>query len=65
MHTDRRLVLLLFVFSFVVLALPAFGQQVIATVPVGTEPDSAAVNRGPDRKGSVHIPDGSNQRSHR
>jgi YVTN family beta-propeller protein len=44
MHTERRLFWLFLVFSFVVLALPVVAQQVIATVPVGVEPASSAVN---------------------
>jgi YVTN family beta-propeller protein len=44
MHTERRLFWLFLVFSFVVLALPVVAQQVIATVPVGVGPNSAAVN---------------------
>ena len=41
---DRRLLLSLLAFSFAALALPAFGQRVIATLPVGKGPLSAAVN---------------------
>jgi YVTN family beta-propeller protein len=44
MHTARRLLLLFLAFSFAALALPVFGQRVIATLPVGRGPLSAAVN---------------------
>ncbi len=44
MHTARRLLLWFLAFSFAALALPAFGQRVIATLPVGRGPLSAAVN---------------------
>jgi DNA-binding beta-propeller fold protein YncE len=44
MHTARRLHLSFLVCSFLVLALPVFAQQVIATVPVGPYPQSSAVN---------------------
>jgi DNA-binding beta-propeller fold protein YncE len=45
LQTERRLFLLLsFAFSFAFLSLPVLAQQVIATVPVGIEPQSAAVN---------------------
>jgi DNA-binding beta-propeller fold protein YncE len=45
MHTARRLLLCFLTFSFLaVLSLPAFAQQVIATVPVGPYPQSSAVN---------------------
>ncbi len=45
MQTQRRLLLLFLTFSFfAVLSLPVFAQQVIATVPVGSGPLSAAVN---------------------
>ena len=45
MQTDRRLFLLFLTFSFLaVLSLPVFAQQVIATVPVGSYPQSSAVN---------------------
>ena len=44
MHTDRRLLLLFLSFSFAVLSLPVFAQQVIATVPAGMQPLSTAVN---------------------
>ena len=40
----RALHVLILVVSVAVLALPALGQQVIATVPVGVEPGSLAVN---------------------
>ena len=39
MQSVRRALYVLFlIVSFVVLSLPAFAQQVIATVPVGLEP---------------------------
>jgi YVTN family beta-propeller protein len=44
MHTARRLLLLFLAFIFAALALPVFGQRVIATLPVGRGPLSAAVN---------------------
>ena len=44
MHTARRLLLLFLAFSFAALALPVFGQRVIATLPVGRGPLSAALN---------------------
>jgi YVTN family beta-propeller protein len=44
MHTVRRLLLLFLAFSFAALALPVFGQRVIATLPVGRGPLSAALN---------------------
>jgi len=44
MQTARRLLPLFLAFSFVALSLPAFAQQVIATVPVGIGPDGSAVN---------------------
>src|SRR5664280_2619268 len=44
MHADRRLLLLFLSFSFAVLSLPVFAQQVIATVPAGMQPLSTAVN---------------------
>ena len=44
LRIERRLLLLLPVFSFAVLSLPVFAQQVIATIPVGSYPQSAAVN---------------------
>src|ERR1019366_521455 len=45
MPTLRRVLSLsILIVSFVVLPLPVFAQQVIATVPVGLEPDSSAVN---------------------
>ncbi len=44
MRIERRLLLLLLVFSFAALSLPVFAQQVIATIPVGSYPQSAAVN---------------------
>jgi DNA-binding beta-propeller fold protein YncE len=45
MQTDRRLLLLFLTLSFLaVLSLPAFAQQVMATVPVGSYPQSSAVN---------------------
>jgi DNA-binding beta-propeller fold protein YncE len=44
MQTQRRFLLLFLVFSFAVLALPVFAQQVIATVPVGVQLQSSAVN---------------------
>src|ERR1017187_1176453 len=40
----RALYVLVLVVSLAVLALPVFAQQVIATVPVGVEPASSAVN---------------------
>jgi YVTN family beta-propeller protein len=46
---DRRLLLSLLAFSFAALTLPAFGQRVIATVPVGRGPLSAAVNSGTNK----------------
>src|ERR1022692_1263850 len=44
MHTNRRLLLLFLAFSLAVLSLPVFAQQVIATLPVGSYPQSSAVN---------------------
>ena len=44
MHTARRLLLLFLAFSFAALALPVFAQRVIATLPVGRGPLSAALN---------------------
>ncbi len=44
MQTERRLLFLLLAFSFAVLSLPAFAQQVIATVSVGSQPRAVAVN---------------------
>src|ERR1035438_5450484 len=44
MHTNRRLLLLFLAFSLAVLSLPVFAQQVIATLPVGSDPQSSAVN---------------------
>jgi YVTN family beta-propeller protein len=44
MNTNRRLLLLLLAFSFVILSLPVFAQQVIAAVPVGSGPFAEAVN---------------------
>ncbi len=45
MPTLRRVLSLsILIVSFVVLSFPVFAQQVIATVPVGLEPDSSAVN---------------------
>jgi YVTN family beta-propeller protein len=45
MRTDRRLLLLFLALSFfAALSLPVFAQQVIATLPVGSGPLSAAVN---------------------
>jgi YVTN family beta-propeller protein len=45
MPTHRRaLSALILIVSFAALSLPVFAQQVIATVPVGLEPDSSAVN---------------------
>ena len=44
MQTNRRLLLLFLAFSFAVISLPLFAQQVIATVPVGTKPYGVAVN---------------------
>jgi DNA-binding beta-propeller fold protein YncE len=44
MQTARRLLLLFLALSFVVLSLPVFAQQVIATVSVGTYPGGVAVN---------------------
>ncbi len=50
MHTDRRPLLLFLTFSFfAVLSLPVFAQQVIATVPVGSYPQSSAVNSGTNK----------------
>jgi YVTN family beta-propeller protein len=49
MPTERRLRLLFLAFSFVVLALPVAAQQVIATVPVGINPTSSAVNPATNR----------------
>jgi YVTN family beta-propeller protein len=40
----RTLYVLIVIVSFAGLALPVFGQQVIATVPVGIQPYSSAVN---------------------
>jgi YVTN family beta-propeller protein len=42
--TERRLLWLFLVFTFAALSLPGFAQQVIATIPVGSNPQSAAVN---------------------
>ena len=44
MHTARRFLWLFLAFSFAALALPVFAQRVIATLPVGQGPLSAAVN---------------------
>src|ERR1017187_268421 len=44
MQNVRRALLVVLIVSFVVLSLPAFAQQVIATVPVGLYPQSSAVN---------------------
>jgi DNA-binding beta-propeller fold protein YncE len=45
MQTERRLLLLFLISSFfAVLSLPVHAQQVIATVPVGSSPQSSAVN---------------------
>jgi DNA-binding beta-propeller fold protein YncE len=45
MQSIRRVLCgLILVVSFAVLSPPAFAQQVIATVPVGGQPDSSAVN---------------------
>ena len=49
MHTARRLLFLFLAFNFVVLTLPVFGQRVIATLPVGQGPLSAAVNSGTNK----------------
>ncbi len=49
MHTARRLLLLFLVLSFAALVLPVFGQRVIATLPVGRGPLSAAVNAGTNK----------------
>jgi YVTN family beta-propeller protein len=40
----RALYVLILIVSFVVLALPAFAQQVIATIPVGSRPYTEAIN---------------------
>ena len=53
MHTERRLLLLFLVFSFVVLALPVAAQQVIATVPVGHFTRGGAINPVTNR---IYIP---------
>src|ERR1039458_1343728 len=44
MHTNRRLLLLFLAFTFTVLSLPVFAQQVIATLTVGSYPQGSAVN---------------------
>ena len=44
MQIVRRALLLVLIVSFAVLALPAFAQQVIATVPVGSRPLTEALN---------------------
>jgi DNA-binding beta-propeller fold protein YncE len=50
MQAKHRLRLLFFAFIFfAVPALPVFAQQVIATVPVGSNPQSAAVNSGTNK----------------
>jgi YVTN family beta-propeller protein len=49
MHTARRLLFLFLAFNFVVFTLPVFGQRVIATLPVGQGPLSAAVNSGTNK----------------
>jgi YVTN family beta-propeller protein len=49
MHIARRLLLLFLAFNFVVLTLPVFGQRVIATLPVGQGPLSAAINSGTNK----------------
>ena len=49
MHTTRRLLFLFLAFNFVVFTLPVLGQRVIATLPVGQGPLSAAVNSGTNK----------------
>jgi YVTN family beta-propeller protein len=44
MQFDRRPLLLFLAFSCAVLSVPLLAQQVIATIPVGSNPQSAAVN---------------------
>jgi YVTN family beta-propeller protein len=51
--TDRRLRLLFLACSFVLLALPAAAQQVIATVPIGIAPRSSAVNPATNK---IYVP---------
>src|ERR1035438_3111220 len=55
MQIVRRAVLSILIVSFAALALPVFGQQVIATVPVGVEPNSAAVNPVTNK---IYVPNG-------
>ena len=44
MQIVRRALLSILIVSFAALALPVFAQQVIATVPVGVQPQKSAVN---------------------
>src|ERR1035437_3152841 len=43
-NVSRALYVLILIVSLAGLALPVFAQQVIATIPVGVEPASSAVN---------------------
>ena len=49
MQNVRRAFFLILIVNFGVLALPVFAQQVIATVPVGSYPQSSAVNSGTNK----------------
>ena len=49
MQSVRRAFFLILIVNFGVLALPVFAQQVIATVPVGSYPQSSAVNSGTNK----------------
>ena len=55
MQNVRRVLLLVLIVSLAVPALPAFAQQVIATIPVGVEANSAAVNPVTNK---IYVPNG-------